>query len=145
MTQEAETAEDLAQDVFIKAYDALPAFRQDASFSTWLYQITVRKCLDWKRGMARYRQWMSAVASEQIERRNLETPELVLLDKEKTRELMALVNSLREPYRTVTKMFYVEELSCQEIANGTGISVKTVESQLYRARRLLREKGDLLR
>jgi RNA polymerase sigma factor (sigma-70 family) len=141
MTGNRDAAEDLAQEVFLKAYHALPGFRQDASFSTWLYQITVRKCLDWRRSMSRERQKVSAVAVEDTEWLALITPEQSLVEKERFTELLLIVNGLREPYRTVTKMFYLDERSCQEIAEQTGTPVKTIESQLYRARRLMREKG----
>ncbi|QQE78974.1 RNA polymerase sigma factor [Alicyclobacillus sp. SO9] len=145
ITGNRDAAQDLAQDVFLKAYDGLPAFRQDASFSTWLYQITVRTCLDWKRGSARYQQRLNAVAVQSRQEVPVDTPEQTVVKKERSAELMSLMESLREPYRTVTKMFYLHKFSCQEIAQRRGVSVKTVESQLYRSRRILREKGDALR
>ncbi|MCL6633532.1 MAG: sigma-70 family RNA polymerase sigma factor [Alicyclobacillus herbarius] len=74
-----------------------------------------------------------------------DTLERTLVEKERSQELVRLVDGLREPYRTVTKMYYFDEHSCQEIAAKTGMSVKTVESQLYRARRMMREKGGALR
>jgi len=145
MTGDGTTAEDVAQEVFLKVYDALPRFRLDASFSTWLYQITVRKCLDWRRAAGRARQRISDLPADAANLPTTDTPEGILLGKERYRELLLLVNGLKEPYRTVTKMYYLEECSCQEIALQTGSPCKTVESQLYRARRMLRQKGGALR
>lgn len=145
MTGDSTTAEDVAQEVFMKAFDALPEFRQDSSFSTWLYQITVRKCLDWRRSASRTRQRISHFESDAANLPAAATPEGILLGKERYRELLSLVNGLNEPYRSVTKMYYLDEYSYREIAKQTGASVKTVESQLYRARRMLREKGGALR
>ncbi|MCL6446471.1 MAG: RNA polymerase sigma factor, partial [Alicyclobacillus sp.] len=67
MTEDRAAAEDVAQEVFLKAYDALPEFRQDASFSTWLYQITVHKCLDWRRAQTRSRQRISPITYEEVQ------------------------------------------------------------------------------
>lgn len=143
MTGNRDIAESLAQEVFLKAYAALPGFRQDASLSTWLYQITVRACLDWKRSMSRESQKLKLLEGEEYT--STDTPEQLLVRKERSAELLSLVNGLREPYRTVTKLFYLDEHSCQAIANQMGVPVKTVESQLYRARRMLRERGGALR
>lgn len=145
MTGNRNAAEDLAQEVFLKAYDALSAFRLDSSFSTWLYQITVRKCLDWRRSVSRERQKVSPVVVEDGEWMAMDTPEQSVVDEEQKSELLSLVDGLREPYRTVTKLYYFDERSCQEIAKQTGTSVKTIESQLYRARRIMRERGGALR
>ena len=53
LTGDATAAEDVAQETFLKAYRALAAYRQEAAFSTWLYQIAVRQCLDWRRRQQR--------------------------------------------------------------------------------------------
>jgi RNA polymerase sigma factor (sigma-70 family) len=145
ITHDEHAAEDLAQEVFIKAYHALPGFRQDASFSTWLYQIAVRKCLDWRRSFERERQRRGEAPYDEYEWPDPDSPERRLVEKERTLRLRELVDGLHEPYRTVTTLFYFHQQSYQEIAERTGTSVKTVESQLYRARRMLREKGDGLR
>lgn len=145
ITGDQVAAEDLAQDIFIKAYDALPSFRLDASFSTWLYQITVRKCLDWKRTYARERQRVVTEVQIDTAVSGEETPLQNVIRRERVSELKRVVEELSEPYRTVTKLFYFDHYSYQEIATQIGSSVKTVESQLYRARRILREKGDRLR
>ncbi len=144
VTGSSTSAEDIAQEVFLKVYYALPEFRQDASFSSWLYQITVRKCLDWRRAESRARQRIGALEQKAANESTVDTPEGILVGNEQSRELLMLVNELREPYRTVTKMYYLEEQSYHQIATRTGLSVKTVESQLYRARRMLREKGGAL-
>lgn len=142
ITGEAESAKDMAQEVFIKAYKALPSFRGQSSFSTWLYQIAYRTCLDWKR--ANDREWRHRTAADYTENDVVSphTPEQETLRKETSQELDRNLNNLAEPYRSVVQLYYFQHHSYQEIAEQKGISVKTVESQLYRARQMMRKLGE---
>lgn len=141
ITGEAESAKDMAQEVFIKAYKALPSFKGQASFSTWLYRIAYRTCLDWKR--ANDREWKHRSSADYSENDwvTAQTPEQEAIRKESSQELDEHLNSLTEPYRSVVQLYYFHSQSYQEIADQKGISVKTVESQLYRARQMMRKSG----
>lgn len=153
MTGDAAAAEDVAQETFIKAFRALAAYRHEAAFSTWLYQIAVRQCLDWRRRQqretAREQAWQQQWDRDRLVHGGLghdasvATPERVVLAREGREEVRRRVDSLREPYRTVIQLYYFQEQSYEAIARRTGVSPKTVESQLYRARRLLREQGGI--
>lgn len=155
MTGDPAAAEDVAQETFIKAFRALATYRHEAAFSTWLYQIAVRQCLDWRRRQQResareqlwQQQWdRSAVGHGTItDDGSTATPEGVVLAREGREEVRRQVAKLREPYRTVVDLYYFQEQSYEAIARRTGVSPKTVESQLYRARRLLREQGGIQR
>ncbi len=138
-------AKDLSQDIFMKAYSALPAFREDSSFSTWLYQIAVRKCLDWKRAQQREQARRSPGEVTENDWVTHETPEQIVLTEERSHRLRRIVDELAEPYRSAVQMYYFEQCSYQEIAKRRGITAKTVESQLYRARAMMRKKGEDLR
>ncbi|MEK5235407.1 RNA polymerase sigma factor [Paenibacillus sp. FSL L8-0470] len=142
ITGEAESAKDMAQEVFIKAYKALPSFRGQSSFSTWLYRIAYRTCLDWKR--ANDREWRHRSMADYTENDwvTTQTPESAALRKEASQELDENLNNLTEPYRSVVQLYYFQRHSYQEIADQKGISVKTVESQLYRARQMMRKSGE---
>lgn len=142
ITGEAESAKDMAQEVFIKAYKSLPSFRGQSSFSTWLYKIAYRTCLDWKR--ANDREWKYRSNAEYTENDwvTSKTPEQEALRKEASAELDENLNSLAEPYRSVVQLYYFQRHSYQEIAQQKGVSVKTVESQLYRARQMMRKSGE---
>lgn len=142
ITGESESAKDLAQEVFIKAYKALPSFRGQSAFSTWLYRIAYRTCLDWKRSNDREWKHRSSAAYTENDWVTSTTPEEEALQKETAAELDRSVNSLSEPYRSVVQMYYFKRRSYQEIAEKTGVSIKTVESQLYRARQMMRRKGE---
>lgn len=138
-------AEDLAQDVLLKAFVALPSFRLDASFSTWLYKVTVRRCQDWQRLADRERRKVVDADPGAVMEPHTDTPERRLLDKERAAQLRLLVDELREPYRTVTRLFYLEGRTYQDIADRTGTPPRTIESQLYRARLMMRRRGEVLR
>ncbi|QWU17509.1 sigma-70 family RNA polymerase sigma factor [Paenibacillus sophorae] len=142
ITGESESAKDMAQEVFIKAYKALPSFRGQSSFSTWLYRIAYRTCLDWKRANDREWKYRSMADYTENDYVTSQTPEHAALRKEASEELGQSVNSLAEPYRSVVQLYYFNRQSYQEIAEAKGISVKTVESQLYRARQIMRRKGE---
>ncbi|WP_268964160.1 RNA polymerase sigma factor [Paenibacillus sinensis] len=143
ITGESESAKDMAQEVFIKAYKALPSFRGQSSFSTWLYRIAYHACLDYKR--SNDREWRYRTSADVTENDYVtsRTPEQDVLRKEASEELGQSVNSLAEPYRSVVQLYYFNQQSYQQIAEARGVSVKTVESQLYRARQMMRRKGEM--
>lgn len=68
-----------------------------------------------------------------------------MLEQEQSAELGENVNSLAEPYRSVVQLYYFQRNSYQEIAEQKGVSVKTIESQLYRARQMMRRQREELR
>lgn len=145
MTADDVSAKDLSQDIFLKAYSALPAFREESSFSTWLYQIAVRKCLDWKRAHKREQARRSMGEVTEDDWVTSQTPEHIVLSEETNSRVHQMVAELQEPYKSAVQMFYFEQCSYQEIAIRQGITSKTVESQLYRARQMMRKKGEELR
>ncbi|MFC4075594.1 RNA polymerase sigma factor [Salinithrix halophila] len=133
-------AEDLAQDAFIRAYQALPGFRFQSSFSTWLYRITVNLGLDWKR-----RRRCSPLSPEAEALQTLPAasglPEPSLLDKEVRENVRTMVWKLPEKYRLVLTYYYLNDYSYDKIADVLGIKKKAVETRLYRARKMLQSKG----
>ncbi|RED33722.1 RNA polymerase RpoE-like sigma-24 subunit [Paenibacillus sp. VMFN-D1] len=145
MTADSVSAKDLSQDIFLKAYSALPAFREESSFSTWLYQIAVRKCLDWKRAHQREQARRTMGEVNENDWVTAETPEKIVLSEETNSRIRQIVDELQEPYKSAVQMYYFEQCSYQEIAKRRGITAKTVESQLYRARQMMRQKGEELR
>ncbi|OFW77417.1 MAG: hypothetical protein A2201_11965 [Alicyclobacillus sp. RIFOXYA1_FULL_53_8] len=140
-----QEAEDLTQEVFLSAYRGLQGFRGDAQFSTWIYQITVRKCLDWRRKREREVYTAALDHVELFLPTGDKTPEEAYVEREQTAVLHGLLYRLPEPYRSTVEQYYVHRLSYQQISEKVGVSVKTVESRLYRARQMLKEKGAELR
>lgn len=145
-TNRTEEAEDLVQEVFLSAYQGIQTFRGDAQFATWLYRIALRKCIDWQRKATYERNHTDLQGLDLAQRAGSgATPEDVYVAAEQSGQLSGLLGGLPEPYRSTVHMFYIEQRSYQEISDFEGVSVKTVESRLYRARKMLQEKGALLR
>ncbi|AEG59648.1 RNA polymerase sigma factor [Desulforamulus ruminis] len=138
-------ASDLAQEAFIKIYQALPNFRGDASFSTWIYHITVNVCRDELRKKQR-RPTVSLDDSPNQGnttyelRSNGPTPEEALDRNETQVMVQQCLSTLPDDYRIILVMREIQELSYDEIAETLGCSLGTVKSRLSRARQALKEK-----
>ena len=136
--KEEHLAEDVAQEVFIKCYQKFDTFRNESSYQTWLYSITVNLCKD------RLRSWYfrkivinNFLPNSSISRN---TPESALVEGEFRMELSQCVLELPIKYREVIILFYYEELTYQQINQLLGISNQTIKSRLYRGRNLLKKK-----
>lgn len=136
-----EDAEELAQDIFIKAYRNLADFRGDSKFSTWLYTITTTSCLSFLRKkkmethsldnetiMARAEQVESGLHANQIEVKS----RLNMVNK--------AISLLNADDAQVITLFYRGEQTLDEIAHILGLETNTVKVRLHRARQRLKEK-----
>lgn len=137
---------DLAQEAFIKIYQALPGFRGDASFNTWLYHITVNVCRDELRRRQRrqvvYIDETSGNGPSVLETADnpVPTPEEEL-ERSQTKELVQeCLNQLSDDYRMILVMREMQDLSYDEIAKILDCSLGTVKSRLSRARQAFKEK-----
>jgi len=138
-------AEDVAQEVFIKAYKHWDSFRGDSSAYTWLYKITVNLCRD----KARSAWWRRLLPSEEPRATNSpagfetpapeDSPEEAALKSDQRDALMAQVMKLPESYREAVVLFYYQDLSTVEVAEITGQNENTVKTRLFRARAMLKE------
>lgn len=142
-TRDQATADDLAQEIFLKAYLALPGFKGKAEFSTWLYRLAINHIKDYLRKMKkrfqREERLEEAKVSLMAEEGESKEEEEELM--EKRRLLIAKVMAtLPEKYRIILTLRDVEGLAYEEIASLLGMSIGTVDSRLHRARKLLREK-----
>lgn len=148
MTANHEDANDLAQDAFIKAYQALKTFKGGSSFYTWLYRIAVNKTINFlKQRKNKYH-----LSLNDLDFNAENDPDLVALVSHKTpvrdaglSELQKKLNEallkLSEPHRMVVILHDVQGMSHEEIAEIAGCNVGTVRSRLFYARQQL--QGDL--
>jgi RNA polymerase sigma-70 factor (ECF subfamily) len=154
MTGEAE-AEDLAQEVFVKAHRALRNFRGDAKLSTWLYRIATNTALDRLRSPSFKQSAASNSSGESLEKIESEINDRVvraeemkpsaerqLVQKQMNECLRSYIERLPESYRTVLLLSEWEGLRNNEIADILEIPVSTVKIRLHRAKEKL--KDDLM-
>lgn len=132
-------AEDVTQEVFVRAYLALESYRGDASFTAWLRTIAMRTTFNYKRSAQNARKYEDrAAAQAQV----LESPappsERALLAKE---EVERVLSGLSWPYREILVLRYVEELDVEEIAEVLGIGLSAAKMRLKRARDAFRERA----
>lgn len=134
-------AEDVVQETFIKAYRALPQFRGDSAFYTWLYRIginTARNFLD-TRGKqvplsVDIRADDVAFHEEREHLRDIETPESVLASKQVAQTVSMAMDELPDDLRTALSLREIEGLSYDEIASVMACPIGTVRSRIFRAR-----------
>jgi RNA polymerase sigma factor (sigma-70 family) len=132
-------AQDVAQEAFLRAFRGIAGFKGEARFSTWLYRITYNLCADWLRRQRKPgRRPAPFTEAEEVadDRVDLEEGLLAREEREKVRRAL---DGLDEIYRSVILLLYYQRLSYEQIAGVLGVPVKTVETRLYRARRMLRE------
>jgi RNA polymerase sigma factor (sigma-70 family) len=141
-THSQEEAKDLVQEILIKTYNNLKSFKADSKFSTWLYRAAVNTCIDWSR-KRKSKAVMTVMSFEdtdifEIITTDAEGPEELLLRQENVEVVRNAVGDLPEIYKTVLVLYYFEELQVQEICNILDIPRKTIETRLYRAKKILK-------
>jgi RNA polymerase sigma-70 factor (ECF subfamily) len=142
---EAETL-DVAQEAFIKAYRALPRFRGDSAFYTWLYRIAINTAKNFLVSQGR-RPPESDIDAEEAEQyagatalREIGSPEHILLKDEIEDVVYKAIEQLPEDLRTAITLREMEGLSYEEIALAMDCPVGTVRSRIFRAREAIDKK-----
>tara|TARA_R100001369_G_scaffold954_4_gene3234 strand:+ start:106446 stop:107027 length:582 start_codon:yes stop_codon:yes gene_type:complete len=137
MLRNREEAEEIAQDVFIKAYNVLESYKGEAKFSTWLYKIAYRKALD---SIKKNKRTSSLELVENLTEdasAHLDTGLEILLLEEKQEIIKSCILKLPEIEAAIITLFYYEEQSVKEIAEITGLSEDNIKVKLFRSRKLL--------
>ena len=141
-----QEANDLAQDVFFKAFKALKKFRFESAFSTWIYRITVNTCKN-RLNSLQYRLKKKFIHLNHTETESnpgvqiadeSNSPEIELGKKERMTLIKAAINSLPPNKKTVVVLRDIEGLSYEKISAVTQLNLGTVKSKLARARQDLR-------
>lgn len=137
MVRDHHEAEDICQDAFLKAFASLHTFSSEYRFSTWLFTIGYRVCLNRLR-----RRRPSGVDAELASVPVLDTPSDALESEEAHRlrnTVWSAVDQLSPPQKATVLLFYRHGLGCQEVARVVQLPLATVKSHLHRARARLRE------
>jgi RNA polymerase sigma-70 factor (ECF subfamily) len=136
-TGNRDDADDVVQDVLLRAYRGLSGFRGEASFRTWLFRIAVNACLNWTAG----RRWRGAPDSELSALVDPKpSPAERLAQKEKENAVRRAVAGLPERQRITLLLRVYEDLSHKEIAEVMGCSVGTVKANFFFALKNLRKQ-----
>lgn len=142
LTRNREAADDLAQEVFIKAYLALPNFKFRAAFGTWLYRIAVNASKDFLRKETKVRKIPLEDSPPGTLMQEDSTPEIdEAREKEKQKKMVHFaLESLPKNYQVILTLRDIQGFPYGEISRMLKISPGTVDSRLHRARKLLRKK-----
>jgi RNA polymerase sigma-70 factor (ECF subfamily) len=133
--------EDVAQEAFIKAYRALPNFRGESAFYTWLYRIAINTAKNYLVSLGRRAPTTTEADIEDAETfddgdhlRDLNTPDSMLLTKQVAEAVNRAIDQLPEDLRTAIVLRELEGLSYEEIAESMRCPIGTVRSRIFRAR-----------
>jgi len=145
LTGNRENLEDLAQEVFLRLYRALPSFRGESLVSTYLYRITVNVAQnEWKRRKRTDRPLISISEETSAWEDRLEHPdrnaEEQMADREFQLQVEEHLQELSKVERTVIVLYHQEERSYEQIAAALGMPVGTIRTHLHRGRKKLRER-----
>ena len=139
--------EDVTQEAFIKAYRALPAFRGDSAFYTWLYRIGINTAKNYLMAIGRRAPTSTEVEADEAEGfeegeqlRDINTPESVLLSNEIAETVNSTIEKLPEELRTAIQLREIEGMSYEEIAKVMDCPIGTVRSRIFRAREAIAEQ-----
>lgn len=140
-----EAADDLTQEVFIRAYQKLELFKGDSSFATWFYRLATNCCLNYSATKRGKEQREGDEITEKLPPDSSNSMERNLLQREVQEQIQRALLSLKPKLRLLVILKDIEGLSYDEIAERLNCSTGTLASQLKRARHLLARKLEHLR
>jgi RNA polymerase sigma-70 factor (ECF subfamily) len=146
MVGDRTEAEDLAQETFVAAFKALPTFRAESKFSTWLYRIAANKCKDWLRVIRPGQSVHDVDVEDVLDDRAVEdrTPERLLSQQQVAAQLDRAIQRLPPLYREAFVLKHVEGLSYEEMQEILNVHADTLKMRVYKGRlQLSRELAEL--
>lgn len=136
MVNDAEEANDLAQEVFIKIYKNLDKYQPEYKFSTWIIRITTNHVIDFRR---KKKQETISIDDMVYEPSNYVTPESSYIEKERNSSITSALSSLPDMYKIPIVLYHQQGLSYQEIAQMIGEPLSKVKNRIFRGRKMLKE------
>ncbi len=142
MVSNISNREDLCQDIFIKVYQNLNGFRFESKVSTWIAQIAYNTCINHlrKKKIPLFNDCISGNESLDNLSGNDSLPDAYVEQRESVSCLETELNCMNVRYRTIVTLFHLEEMSYTEISQITGLPISTVKSDLFRARKYMKER-----
>ena len=136
MVTDAEDANDLAQEVFIKVYRNLDKYSPEFKFSTWVMRIATNTVIDFRR---KKKQAFVSIEDMETELPDIATPENTYLETEEKEILQKAINQLPDMYKLPIVMYHLEGMSYQEISSSLGVSMSKIKNRIFRGRKLLKD------
>ena len=131
-------AQDLTQETFLSAYKKLPEF--DGTYEkAWISRIATNKCLDYLKNAARRSEPKEDIYFEEIKDQRA-GPEEIYIDQEAKQFVLKICEQIKPPYDKIAREHFYEEKSAREIAEESGKNLKTVQTQIYRAKALIKKQ-----
>lgn len=150
MLHDRHDSEDVVQETFMRVYLNLNHYDENQKFSTWIYRIGKNLCIDLLR-KKKVDHSLDAGLSDELEKPFYEklsstdaSPESRLILSELQEQMRKVIDKLSDKYKQVVTLYYLHELSLQEISELLGMPVTTVKSRLHRGREQLRKKWGLM-
>ncbi|WP_322999307.1 RNA polymerase sigma factor RpoE [Castellaniella sp.] len=141
MIHDPADVEDVAQEAFIKAYRALPQFRGDSAFYTWLYRIAINTARNWQAANFRRPTTVSVLENDDGETfdqidglSDQSTPESMMASRQIAQTVNEAIEALPEDLRTAIVLREIEGMSYEDIASTMQCPIGTVRSRIFRAR-----------
>ncbi len=143
--KQSDIAEDQTQEVFILIFNSIAQFEEKSTLKTWIYRITVSRCLDYLRSQSRQKRKSKGILSlfglaQEIPANNDFTPYEHLENKEYAKIIADTLDEMKDKYKTAFVLKYMDGMSQKEIAQIMECSEKAVEGILARAKIILKEK-----
>ena len=141
-----DVIEDLIQQSFIRAFNALPTFRGDSAFGTWITRIAINVCLSHKRSERVRQNWVTLLEDVEYAKAAMSEaargtgPDLDVQMRERRERVLEGIDRLPERYRKAIWLRYVKDLSYEEIVQTLEVPMGTVKTWLNRARRQLQRE-----
>ena len=139
-----EEAEELVQDAFLRAFRSLDQFRGDAKFSTWFYRILYNLCLTKVTRRKGKPETVDIDDERKLDNVLVDEEEVSIHQRLEDEEVQGVItgeiDKLPEKYKSAVVLFYVQEMSYEEICMVQSLPLGTVKTNLFRGRNLLRER-----
>lgn len=135
IVKDRNLAEDITQEVFLKAYRSISSFRAESSMQTWIYRIAVNEAKKYKRSWSFRHLFFRA----EVDLGVMEDAQAATLKKDQRLQFARLIMGLPNNYRQVILLHYYEDLSIEEVAEVLGVTTGAVYTKLHRARKKLKE------
>ncbi|NNF20900.1 MAG: sigma-70 family RNA polymerase sigma factor [Saprospiraceae bacterium] len=139
MTGSVEDAEDLAQEVFIKVWEKASKFRGDSTLQTWIYRVAINASLNYTR-KKKFNTFFESIESIFESKGSQDNPQKELENKEQENQVQSAIQTLPENQRIALTLRTFKDHSYAEISEIMDISISSVESLIFRAKKNLKKK-----